>query len=1426
MIQPEPEDLPKDNPKLEIAVLRVILFSIHNDEWKSFQCHHQTALRSVINELTSGEIVSLNFIESIKEARSRVQDLTSGEIVSLNLLSRTRKFGHSTMELRSLIIKECECLAQKLSKQTESVNKEVHNNLLKSFSKLEKHSISLELALQQCKEQMKNNSVCKENGSNVFRKEREQYHEIQDLKAQMQDKNIAISELKKLIENCKGKSVETQFNKPSVVRQPNAQRIPKPSVLGKPTPFSNSPEMRSFQTKQSVNKTNVSDGLFKQVTQQNLPQIRKQAVRNTNVIAPGPSRNCPKHVSHQSPREKVGSNDMVHNYYLEKAKKSAQLQKDKEVNGKPSMIDPARLPNTANGCKPKPRNWQASMSSRVSNKDVHLGEHRKQKPFLKFNELQCPTCKKCLYSANHDECVLEYLSKLNPRASAQIKDAKSHNTTKRYVPVEKSSASKKPERQIPTGHRFSNKKTTTVPEKTRTPRSCLRWQPTGRILKTVCLRWVPTGRLFNSCTSKVESEPTHGSNVDIPHIHACKQTLGLSAAVQASVVNVKWRLLKITLQAPTRNSRPQQRTVKFKAGSKSCSLSKQDSYITTRVGITIPPSYSNAEDNRIHDEQEDEISNYQQQETGKQEKNQMGLLTMDDGIVQLGNNTEAKKQIKGTYGYRLKQLMKSLKDIGGLGMKAVKTKEQLQKIVDSWKDSSKNLWRLIDSGMSSNKDSIGKPSYSRFTKTNNFKGVPLPLNGDYTPKPQEEIDDSMPKVNSVRPKVNAVNPKVTRINWRILKNSMGDLLPLEVAKATYLEEPKKIAEALQDDSWVQAMQEELLQFKLQQVWVLVDLPHGMKVIGTKDKKDIMLVQVYVDDIIFGSTNKSWCDEFETLMKSIFQMSSMGELTFFLAAITPMETKVPLTKDEESFDVDVTPKTSHLNAVKRIFKYLKGKPNLGLWYPRESPIDWRKHSLIATMRGPTFDRNPQHGFNFLGSKTYLMAILLFAGISQEHDAVAQSQPSSSTPPVPSTSSPQVQSTPPPIPIPTPPPIPTPTPPPTPTPTPTPIPETGRTRGRHMSLILLEASQNSLQVPLLNKDHDKGRSYKRRKETKGKKVVSSLVFQEEVDTGAEEVNTAEGVNTGSIKLSTISEQVSTSSAKKSIPSPDKGQRAGKAPMIIKETPKKSKEQILQEEASLAEAIRLDTLQKEEVAKQVHLDSLLAQRIAEEEELNKQQKKRKAQVQFEAQHYTDEDWDLIRAKIEANAELSKSMLGSDLQGEDFAKKMVDLVNQRKKYFAEERARAKRNKPMTELQLKTYMMNYLKNQGTWKLSQQKNLSFEEVKEEFDKLVKQVESFAPINFEATKASLKRFGEELQTKTTKRLKNDEAKDDEPAKKSGKRRKQMARKGLHTDLDKDDSEGSGLEVSWIRPIEFSGYGVLIFIPDWSLVSAGTDMPYLP
>nr|GEY12251.1 hypothetical protein [Tanacetum cinerariifolium] len=132
------------------------------------------------------------------------------------------------------------------------------------------------------------------------------------------------------------------------------------------------------------------------------------------------------------------------------------------------------------------------------------------------------------------------------------------------------------------------------------------------------------------------------------------------------------------------------------------------------------------------------------------------------------------------------------------------------------------------------------------------------------------------------------------------------------------EEPKRVHQALKDPSWIEVMQNELLQFKMQNVWEL-------------------------------------CTAFEKLMKGNFQMSSIGELTFFLrlqvkqkqdrifisqdkyvaeilrkygftdvkSTSTPIEIEKPLLKDPN---------------VKRIFRYLKGKPHLGLWYPRDSPFN--------------------------------------------------------------------------------------------------------------------------------------------------------------------------------------------------------------------------------------------------------------------------------------------------------------------------------------------------------------------------------------------------------------------------------------------------------------------------------------------------------
>ncbi|GKD01384.1 putative ribonuclease H-like domain-containing protein [Tanacetum coccineum] len=158
------------------------------------------------------------------------------------------------------------------------------------------------------------------------------------------------------------------------------------------------------------------------------------------------------------------------------------------------------------------------------------------------------------------------------------------------------------------------------------------------------------------------------------------------------------------------------------------------------------------------------------------------------------------------------------------------------------------------------------------------------------------------------------------------------------------------------------------------------------------KSDILLVQVYVDDIIFGSTKKELCTEFEKLMHKKFQMSSMASAS--------METSKPFMKDENAKDVDVHlcrsmigslmyltssrpdimfvvccfvqdskshPKVSHLHAVKRIFRYLKGQPKLGLWYPKDSPFDLEAYTDNDYAGSSLDKKSTTGGCQFLGSR---------------------------------------------------------------------------------------------------------------------------------------------------------------------------------------------------------------------------------------------------------------------------------------------------------------------------------------------------------------------------------------------------------------------------------------------------------------------------
>ncbi|GJX61708.1 putative ribonuclease H-like domain-containing protein [Tanacetum coccineum] len=170
----------------------------------------------------------------------------------------------------------------------------------------------------------------------------------------------------------------------------------------------------------------------------------------------------------------------------------------------------------------------------------------------------------------------------------------------------------------------------------------------------------------------------------------------------------------------------------------------------------------------------------------------------------------------------------------------------------------------------------------------------------------------------------------------------------------------------------------------------------------RHKGDILLVQVYMDDIIFGSTKKELFNAFEKLMHVKFQMSSMGELTFFLGlqveqkkdgifisqdkyvgeilkkfgftkvktASTPIETQKPLLKDENGEEVDVHMYRSMIGSLMYLTSsrlYLSGQPKLGLWYPKDSPFDLVAYTDSDYARASLDRKSTTGGCQFLGCR---------------------------------------------------------------------------------------------------------------------------------------------------------------------------------------------------------------------------------------------------------------------------------------------------------------------------------------------------------------------------------------------------------------------------------------------------------------------------
>ncbi|GJV15411.1 retrovirus-related pol polyprotein from transposon TNT 1-94 [Tanacetum coccineum] len=191
-------------------------------------------------------------------------------------------------------------------------------------------------------------------------------------------------------------------------------KIPKPSVLGKPAPFSDSLERKIFSKKKSVPKTNESEGLSKPVTLQNLPQIAKQAVRNTNVIKPGMYRiesrttqnrapQLPQTYRNTNPRVST-STGVTHRTNVSRPQTRNTQMKDKVVPNisqvkykKTEIEDHHRISSIYNQTKSVTA-CNDSLKSRTSNVNV-----------------VCTTCRKCMFNSNHDACVSKYLNDVNAR---------------------------------------------------------------------------------------------------------------------------------------------------------------------------------------------------------------------------------------------------------------------------------------------------------------------------------------------------------------------------------------------------------------------------------------------------------------------------------------------------------------------------------------------------------------------------------------------------------------------------------------------------------------------------------------------------------------------------------------------------------------------------------------------------------------------------------------------------------------------------------------------------------------------------------------------------------------------------------------------------------------------------------------------------
>nr|GFA37066.1 hypothetical protein [Tanacetum cinerariifolium] len=268
---------------------------------------------------------------------------------------------------------------------------------------------------------------------------------------------------------------------------------------------------------------------------------------------------------------------------------------------------------------------------------------------------------------------------------------------------------------------------------------------------------------------------------------------------------------------------------------------------------------------------------------------------------------------------------------------------------------------------------------------NNLESIisvsPIPITRIHKDHPTSQINSDLSSTTQTRSMVRAVRDQVYQIDVKsaYLYGTIEE--EVYVCQPLGFEDPKnpdkvyKVVKALYrlhqaSRDWYETLATYLLENRFHKG--TIDQTLFIK----KQQKDILLVQIYVDDIIFGLEVKQKNDGiFISQDKYVAEILRKFGLFEGKSASTPIDAEKPLLKDSDGEDVDVhtyrsmigslmyltssrpdimfavcacarfqvTLKVSHLNAVKRIFRYLNGKPYLGLWYPKDSPFDLVSYS---------------------------------------------------------------------------------------------------------------------------------------------------------------------------------------------------------------------------------------------------------------------------------------------------------------------------------------------------------------------------------------------------------------------------------------------------------------------------------------------------